>query len=135
MPPAPRDTVEESLPWNVKELLTAKVLPSLIVNVEPFAGVVMVNLLIVLVVALRKFGLVNVAPVESTAEPDPVVVDICVPLILNTLPVPAVSNVLLVNVAVVAPVIKVPVSAGRVRVPEAAALACNCVLPELDPSS
>jgi len=65
---------------------------------------------------------VRVAPeiegeVPRTTEPVPVTAVIPVPFILNTFPVPAVSNVLLVNVSVVARPIKVSVVIGKVSVP------------------
>lgn len=71
--------------------------------------------------------------VARTAEPEPVIALICVPLILKTLPVPAVSNVLFVKVSVVALPIKVSVVAGKVKVPDAVAVAITFVLPEVDP--
>jgi len=77
-------------------------------------------------------GLLTVGWVPNTTAPDPVFVVICVPLIYRALPVPAVSNVLFVKVAVVAPVINVPVSAGRVKVPDADVAAWTTVLP-VDP--
>ena len=50
-------------------------------------------------------------------------------MILKTLPVPAVSNVLLVRVSVVALPIKVSVAAGRVRTPDAVPEAAIVVTP------
>ncbi len=49
--------------------------------------------------------------------PVPVLAVIVVPFILNTLPVPAVSNVLLVKISVVALPTKVSVEVGKVNVP------------------
>jgi len=54
---------------------------------------------------------------NNTVEPDPVVLLTCVPLIFNTLPVPAVSNVLFVKVSVVARPTSVSVDVGSVSVP------------------
>jgi hypothetical protein len=63
----------------------------------------------------------------------PVTAVICEPLTLKTFPAPAVSNVLLVNVSVVALPTSVSVAAGRVRVPDAAAAAATVVDPDAEP--
>ena len=133
MPPAPKLTDEVSVPVNVNVLDTDKVFPLEIVNVALDAGCVIVNLLIVVAVALPSVGDVKVGDDASTTAPEPVTADIWVPLIFNTLPVPAVSNVLFVRISVVSPVINVPVVAGSVNVPDAVALACNCVFPDDEP--
>ena len=73
--------------------------------------------------------------VAKTAEPEPVTAVIAVPLILKLLPVPAVSNVLFVNVSVVALPTSVSVAAGSVNVPEAAAVAIILVVPEEEPAT
>ena len=57
-----------------------------------------------------------VGAVSNTTLPDPVISVIDVPFILNELPAPAVSNVLLVNVFAVSAPIKVVVEVGRVIV-------------------
>ena len=54
--------------------------------------------------------------VSRTTLPEPVTAVIDVPFILNELPMPAVSNVLLVNVLVVAAPTRVSVDVGRVNV-------------------
>ena len=68
-------------------------------------------------------GVGIVGEVASTFDPVPVLAVICVPLILNTFPVPAVSNVLLVKMSVVVLPTNVSMAAGTVIVPEAVALA------------
>ena len=56
--------VVPSVPANVKELLSVRVLPSRMVNVDPVAGVVNATLLIVVAVATPKEGVVNVGDVK-----------------------------------------------------------------------
>ena len=82
-----------------------------------------------------KAGVTRVGDVANTTEPEPVTAVIEVPLILKTLPVPAVSNVLLVRVSVVALPTSVSVAAGIVIVPDAVALAATVVVPEVEPAS
>ena len=60
---------------------------------------------------------VRVGEAARTTEPVPDVPLIVVPLIFRTLPVPAVSRVLLVRVSVVALPIRVSVEVGKVNVP------------------
>jgi hypothetical protein len=80
-----------------------------------------------------RIGVTSVGEVERTTSPVPVTVVIEVPLILKLFPVPAVSNVLLVKVSVVALPTKVSVAAGRVNVPDAVADAASAVVPDVDP--
>jgi len=70
---------------------------------------------------------------NTAVAPEPVYPVIELPLILNELPVPAVSNVLFVKVAEEAAVINVPVEFGRVMVAVAPSVACNCVTPDVAP--
>src|SRR6185437_9305028 len=64
--------------------------------------------------AAPMVGVTSVGEVARTFAPEPVTVVIAVPLILKLLPVPAVSNVLLVSVSVVALPTSVSVAAGSV---------------------
>ena len=98
-------------------------LAPLVASVEPLAIVnvpVLVEIarpLIDVAVATPSAGVVRVGDVARTTEPVPVTAETVVPLIFNTLPVPAVSNVLFVNVSVVALPTSVSVDVGRVIVP------------------
>ena len=122
VPPDPNATDDPSVPLNVNVLFAVRVLPLAMVNVAPVPGLVIATLLILVAVAAPKIGVVNVgdelntklpvpvAPVDVTPSivgwpdmvgavsrttlPDPVVSVIDVPLIFNTLPLPAVSKVL-----------------------------------------
>ena len=105
VPPVPNATLDPSVPVNVRVLLAVRVLPSAIVNIEPVAGGVIVTLLIEVAEATPSVGVTRVGLVASTTLPLPVTALTCVPLILNTLPVPAVSNVLFVKVVVLDAVI------------------------------
>jgi len=93
------------------------VLPSYNVKVAPVAGAVNATLLIEVAIATPRVGVTRVGLEARTTAPEPVVEVIEVPLILKLLPVPAVSNVLLVNVSVVARPTKVSLEVGRVNVP------------------
>ena len=64
--------VVESVPAKVTVLLTASVLPSEIVKVDPVAGVVRVTLLIVVAVAAPNVGVVKEGDVARAMPPDPV---------------------------------------------------------------
>ena len=98
-------------------------LAPLVASVEPLAIVnvpVLVEIarpLIDVAVATPSTGVVRVGDVARTTEPLPVTAETVVPLIFNTLPVPAVSNVLFVKVSVVALPTSVSVDVGRVSVP------------------
>jgi hypothetical protein len=64
-----------------------------------------------------KSKVVPVSALARTAAPVPLTALICVPFTLSTFPAPAVSNVLLVRVSVVALPTIVSVDVGRVSVP------------------
>jgi hypothetical protein len=66
VPPPPIFKVEESVPEKVNVLLIVRVLPSMIVNVAPEAGAVIVILLTEVAVAIPKTGVTNVGEVENT---------------------------------------------------------------------
>jgi len=105
------------------------------VNVDPVAGAVIVTLLIVVALAAPNVGVTNVGLVDNTTVlPVPVTALTPVLLICNTLPVPAVLNVLLVNVSVVAFPTNVSVAAGNVNVPDAVDDAETVVLPLDEPA-
>lgn len=81
-------------------LFAVNVFPLAIVKVALVAGAVIATLFIEVAVATPRTGVIKVGVFASTTAPLPVIADIAVPLILKTLPVPAVSSVLLVSVAV-----------------------------------
>jgi hypothetical protein len=97
--------------------LVARVEPSAKVKVADDAGAVIATLLTEVAVATPIVGVTRVGLVARTAEPEPVTAEIEVPLILNELPVPAVSKVLFVKVSVVARPTMVSVDVGSVSVP------------------
>lgn len=78
---------------------------------------------------------VRLPDVVATFDVLPLIDEICVPAILKTLPVPAVSNVLFVSVSVVALPTSVSVAAGNVRVPVAVTLGVNVVVPDVLPDN
>jgi hypothetical protein len=82
-----------------------------------------------------RTGVTRVGELARTTAPVPVTAVIPVPLILRTLPVPAVSKVLFVKVSVVALPTKVSLLvAGNVKVfVPAIAVAVTVVVPEVDP--
>jgi hypothetical protein len=71
VPPAPNAALEPSVPVNVRVLLTVKVLPSAIVNVEPVAGAVRATLFIVVAVAMPSDGVVNAGDMLPAKAPVP----------------------------------------------------------------
>src|SRR5262249_37580748 len=83
--------------------------------------------------AAPSTGVVNVGDEARTTAPVPVLAVAATPLIEKLLPVPAVSNVLLVSVSVVARPTNVSVAEGRVSVPEAVAATASLVEPEVAP--
>ena len=102
VPPVPNATFELSVPVNVSVLLAVNVFPLTTVSVP--VVVLIVNPLIDVAVATPNVGVISVGLLSNTILPVPVILLTCVPLIFNTLPVPAVSKVLLVNIAVLSAV-------------------------------
>ena len=90
--------VVPSVPAKVRLLLTASVLPFVNVNVP--VVLVIVRPLKLVPVATTRTGVTSVGDVARTTEPVPVLAVAATPLMLKLLPVPAVSYVLLVRVAV-----------------------------------
>jgi hypothetical protein len=64
--------------------------------IEPTGNDVAVALLKLIADGVPRFGVVKAGDEANTTAPVPVTAEIAVPLILKTLPVPAVSNVLFV---------------------------------------
>ena len=83
--------VVASVPARVMELLTVRVLPSMMVKVDPVAGVVRVTLLMVVAVATPKVGVTKVGEVENTrlVEVVPVAPDAVYPVMLLKAVIPA----------------------------------------------
>jgi hypothetical protein len=75
IPPAPKATLDESVPDAVKVLLAVKVLPFATVTVDPVAGCVIATLLTVVAVATPNVGVTKVGEFEPTKFPLPVTPD------------------------------------------------------------
>src|SRR5581483_9621377 len=117
VPPVPKTTVDPSVPDKVTVFEAVKVLPSAMVSVAAVAGAVIVTLLTVVAVAAPSVGVVKLGETARAIAPVPVLAVTATPFTRKLLPAPAVSNVLLVSVSVVARPTSVSVVLGSVRVP------------------